>query len=135
MDSSHIELKGSTIESVDIDAERLSIRFSHARIIKTMTGSKERTLWRQAADLVIEGTSGISGLPTAPSLCMGGDVEENVYTYRDMIPIPLESRGRIHCLFKLDGQQAPLEISGSAVKLALHDAPQYIKHIRPGETD
>ena len=57
-----------------------------------MTGSVERTKWWQNGELVFGGAEldEDSPLPSLPVECVGGDVGENVYTYRDMIPLPLE---------------------------------------------
>lgn len=134
MDSSYIDLKGSTIEQVKLEGEQVRIRFSEARIIRTMTGSKERTLWRQVGELVIGGVVELTGAPADPVTCAGGDIDENVYTYRDMIPIPFESRGRIQCSLKLEGREAPLNVVGSDVVLSMEDVAKYIKHLAAGET-
>jgi hypothetical protein len=134
VDSSHIELNGSTIASIKVEASVVTLHFSPAMIIKTMTGSKERTLWRQEGDLVIEGVDANKGLPTGPAVCLGGDIDENVYTYRDMIPVPFDSRGHIRCQLRLDGVSEPLEVSGTQVSLILEDVPKYIRHIKSGET-
>ena len=55
MDSSSIELAGSEIESVTLDGETVKVNFSRAIIIKTMTGSVEKTRWWQKGALVFEG--------------------------------------------------------------------------------
>ena len=43
MDSTSIQLPGSTIAGVTIDGDTVRIRFEPAYLIKTMTGSVERT--------------------------------------------------------------------------------------------
>jgi len=133
MDTSHIDLKGSIIDTVTIEGSRVKIHFSQARIIKSMTGSKERTLWTQVGDLVLDATTEVTGLPTKATTCLGGDIDENIYTYRDMLPIPFESRGAIRLSFNLAGYPEPMQIAGASVELILYDVPKYIQHIRPGE--
>ena len=54
MDSSSIQLKGSEIEKVEVDGSSVKIFFSRAIIIKTMTGSVEKTKWWQAGYLVFD---------------------------------------------------------------------------------
>jgi hypothetical protein len=93
MDSSTIELPGSEISGVTIDGDTIRVHFERVIVIKTMSGAFERTKWWQQGDLVFEGAQLIGELPLFPALCRGGDVGENVYTYRNMIPVPLESRG------------------------------------------
>jgi len=133
MDSSSIELPGSEIDSITLSEGRLKVRFSRAYIIKTMTGSAERTRWWQAGDLIIDGAELDGDIPTAPLVCNGGDVEENVYTYRDMIPIPLDSRGRTGCDLSFRGTDVRLRAMGETIRLHMDDVPKYIEHIRPGE--
>ncbi|MES9969138.1 MAG: hypothetical protein ABW092_03835 [Candidatus Thiodiazotropha sp.] len=133
MDSSSIELPGSEVESIVFDNGTLTIRFSRAIIIKTMSGSAERTRWWQAGALVFEGAELESELPKCPCICQGGDVGENVYTYRDMIPMPLESQGRARCDLKFDSSKKPLQAWAQGVSLVMDDRPHYIEHIREAD--
>ena len=74
MDSSSIELPGSEVESIQLEKDTLRVRFSRAYIIKTMTGSTERTRWWQAGDLVLFDTGDgiVSPTPERPSAgCVG----------------------------------------------------------------
>ena len=130
MDSSSIQLKGSEIESVQEDGSEVRIYFSKAIIIKSMTGSVEKTKWWQQGYLIF-GDAEVVNKPDLPLLCDGGDVGENVYTYRDMIPIPLDSRGRAQCNLYFQGSDERLIIDASSVRLEMLDVPKYIEHIRP----
>jgi len=130
MDSTTIELPGSEIESITLEDGKLKVHFSRAMIIKTMSGSEERTRWWQAGDLVFEDAEVEGELPVCPCVCEGGDVGENIYTYRDMIPIPLDSQGRAHCNLKLKDQPAGLQAMASGVRLEMEDRPHYIEHIK-----
>jgi hypothetical protein len=132
MDSSTVDLPGSEVESIVFEKETLTIRFSRAFIIKTMSGSKERTRWWQAGALIFEGVELASDIPTCPCICEGGDVGENVYTYRDMVPIPLESHGRARCDIKFDSGEELLQAWAKGVRLVMDDRPHYIEHIRNG---
>lgn len=131
MDSTSIELPGSTIAGIAIDDDTVRIRFEPAYLVKTMTGSVERTRWWQNGELVFSGASLDDGqpLPDFPATCTGGDVGENVYTYRDMVPVPLKSHGRAHCALTFD--RGAIQIEGSAVSLELEGVPKYISHLRP----
>jgi hypothetical protein len=131
MDSSSIELPGSEVESVSLEDGRLRVRFSRAYIVKTMTGSPERTRWWQTGDLIMDGAEPEAALPEGPLVCAGGDVEENVYTYRNMIPIPLDSRGRTRCALRFRGTDVQLIVSGETIRVEMVDVPKYIEHIRP----
>lgn len=131
MDSSSIELPGSEIEKVTVEGDTVSIRFSCAYIIKTLSGSVERTRWRQAGELVFHQAEVEEPLPETPATCDGGDVGQSVYTYRDMLPIPFEGRGRAHCELRLRGSDRMIKVMGESVVLKMEDRPYYIEHIRP----
>ncbi len=131
MDSTTIELPGSEIESISLENGKLVIRFSRAYIIKTLSGSVERTRWWQAGALIFDDAEVEGELPAAPCICDGGDVGENIYTYRDMIPVPLESKGRAHCSLKIRDRVEPFQAYAAGVRLAMEDRPHYIEHIRP----
>jgi hypothetical protein len=130
LDSISIDLKGSEISSIDLKDHCLRLRFSRAYLVKTMTGSHERTRWWQAGDLVIEGAEVASTIPSGPLVCVGGDIEENIYTYRDMIPIPLASRGHARCVLRFDGIADLFVAQGREIRLEMRDTPKYIEHVR-----
>jgi len=131
MDSTSIELSGSQVAAVTVDGEQIRIEFEPAYLVKSMTGSTERTRWHQNGTLVFDGAEvdSSSAMPVFPARCTGGDVGENVYTYRDMIPVPLESRGQAHCALKFGA--AELRVTARAVRLEMLDVPKYIEHLRP----
>lgn len=133
MDSTSIDLVGSKIVSVKADGDTVRVRFEPAYLIKTMTGSVERTRWWQNGELVFGDAEldDAQALPALPADCAGGDIGENVYTYRDMIPVPLQSAGRAHCDLRVQGSEAPIRIQAGSVSLQLEDVPKYIEHIRP----
>lgn len=131
MDSSSIELPGSKVTSVTIDGDQIRVRFEPAYIIKNMTGSQERTKWWQNGELIFSGAELEGELPELPADCSGGDVGENIYTYRDMIPLPLSSSGHAHCNIKIAGSDLTIRIQGSAVETQMEGVPRYIEHIRP----
>ncbi|MFB1487191.1 MULTISPECIES: hypothetical protein [unclassified Thiocapsa] len=125
-----IDLKGSEISSIDLENGRLRLRFTRAYLVKTMTGSSERTRWQQAGDLVIDGVAETSTIPRGPLVCRGGDIEENIFTYRDMVPVQLKSRGQIRCALNFEGVVDPFVAQGTAIRLEMRDTPKYIEHLR-----
>ena len=131
MDSSSIELPGSEVGSIEVAEDCVVLHFFRANIIKTMTGSVERTRWWQAGSLIFEGAHVAGDLPQMPAVCSGGDLVENIYTYRDMLPIPLQSRGRILCDLGFEGSDLRFSVQAEAVLLKMVDRPHYIEHIRP----
>lgn len=131
MDSSSIELPGSEIERVAVDGSTVRVRFARANIVKTMTGSVERTRWWQKGEMVFEEAEIDGVLPALPGVCAGGDVYDNVYTYRDMVPLPLETRGRTGCSLGFEGTDARLVVNAAALRLDMEEVPKYVEHIRP----
>jgi hypothetical protein len=131
LDSSSVDLPGSEIADITLKDGTLRVRFSRAYIIKTMTGSVERTRWWQAGDLVLDNAIVQGEWPNGPLICAGGDVGENIYTYRDMIPIPLDSRGRIRCILRFQNHDKTLRAEATEVRLELEAVAKYIEHIRP----
>ncbi len=132
METSSIELAGAQIDRIELADGRLRLHFPRVEIIKTMTGSAERTRWWQAGELVIDAAEPQAPLPQAPVVCVGGDIDENVYTYRDMIPLPLDARGRVACDLKLAEGAGRISVRGEALRLEMDGVPKYIEHIRPG---
>ncbi len=132
MDLTSIELPGSRIARVRVDGDEVRVRFEPAYLIQTMTGSVERTRWRQNIELVFHEAELLEGadLPL-PADCTGGDVIDNVYTYRDMVPVPLESRGRAGCDLGVEGAQGRIRVEAGGVTVEREDLPRYIEHIRP----
>jgi len=131
MDSASIDLVGSRVQAVTAEGDILRIRLEPAYIIKTMTGSTERTRWSQNGELIFCGASLQADLPPLPSVCAGGDVEENIYTYRDMIPVPLSSRGQASCDLAFEGTDQRLQVRALEVSLEMEGLPKYIEHLRP----
>lgn len=130
MDSTSIDLKGSEIALIELDQGCLRIHIERAYLIKTLTGSTEKTRWWQAGVLSMEDAILLSPLPIGPVICKGGDIDENIYTYRDMIPIPLESRGHIRIEMNFEEIPSPFIVTGSTVRLEMLGTPKYIEHLR-----
>ena len=131
MDSSSIELPGPEVAQIRVTGDEVAICFSRVIIIKTMSGSKERTRWWQAGELVFGGAELQEQPPAGELVCGGGDVGENIYPYRDMIPVPLQSRGSAHCDLRFDGTEAHLRLHAESVELRMADRPRYIEHLKP----
>lgn len=133
MDSTSIDLVGSRIVGVETEGDTVRVRFEPAYLIKTMTGSVERTRWWQNGELVFSEAQledeAVRG--ALPAECAGGDVSENIYTYRDMLPVPLDSAGRASCTLKLKDSEQLLKVTAHGVSLQLEDVAKYIEHIRP----
>jgi hypothetical protein len=130
MDSASIELPGSELKAIHLEDDCLRISFSRVIIIKTMTGSSERTRWWQTADLVMEGAEVEGDSPKGPLVCVGGDIDDNIFTYRDMIPLPLSSRGSVGCDLSFRDTPAHLKVMATAIRMEMKGLPKYIEHLR-----
>jgi hypothetical protein len=130
MDSASIELPGSELKAIHLENDCLRISFSRVIIIKTMTGSSERTRWWQTADLVMEGVEVEGDSPKGPLVCVGGDINDNIFTYRDMIPLPLSSRGSVGCDLSFRDTPAHLKVMATAIRMEMKGLPKYIEHLR-----
>ncbi len=130
MDSSSIRLADSEIAEMRLDQGRFGLVFSRAYIVRTMTGSREQTLWWQAGELTMTEAEALSPLPRGAVCCLGGDIDDNIYTYRDMIPLPLDSRGQMRCSLRLRDQDQPVIVVGKTLRLEMADTPKYIQHLR-----
>ncbi len=132
METISIELRGAEIDRIEFADGVMRLHFPRVHIVKTMTGSKERTLWWQAGTLVVEGAELLAPLPYAPVVCSGGDIDENIYTYRDMIPVPLNGRGRVACDLRLVDSEVRVNVRGETIRLDMEGVAKYIEHIRQG---
>lgn len=130
MEISSIELPGSEVECIVPEGDDLILRFSRAYIVKILSGTQERTRWWQAGDLVFEQAEVEGELPACPAVCAGGDVGENIYTYRDMIQIPMQEEGPAHCDLGFKGTEKRLKVRARRVRLRMQDRPRYIEHIK-----
>jgi hypothetical protein len=131
METTSIELPGTEIDRITLIDATLRLHFARALIVKAMTGSPERTRWWQAGELVIDGAQPQDPLPQAPLVCAGGDIDDNIYTYRDMIPLPLSATGRVGCVLKSSDGGRSIRATGTALRLEMEGIAKYIEHIRP----
>lgn len=131
MDLTSIVLPGSSVSAIRVEDNEVRIRLEPAYLIQTMTGSDERTRWRQNIELVFSQAQLLEGSRLVlPVVCAGGDVGENIYTYRDMVPVPLESHGRAHCDLQVEDSESRIRVEAEGVRVEREDLPRYVEHIR-----
>ena len=68
--------------------------------------------------------------PAGPLVCVGGDIDDNIFTYRDMIPLPLSSRGSVGCDLSFRDTPAHLKVMATAIRMEIKGLPKYIEHLR-----
>ena len=124
-----LRLSGAQLASIEQDSDAITLHFSRVFLVQEMEGAVEDSLWTQAVNLTIKGI-GITGeLPDTPCELSGGDMTDNIYTYRASVPLPMNWRGEVRCKLAVSGSDATFTIDGESMQLAQIDLPRYVKHI------
>jgi hypothetical protein len=125
-----LQLPEARLESIDRDADAITLRFSQVYLVQEMENAFEDSLWTQAVNLSIRGYSLDGELPACPCEISGGDITNNIYTYRDHAPLPINWRGDVRCVLQPAGSDVMFSISGTAMQLEQIETPRYIRHIK-----
>jgi hypothetical protein len=127
-----LQLPEARLESIEHDADAITLRFSQVHLVQEMENAFEDSLWTQAVNLTVRDCSLEGELPDCPCEIGGGDITNNIYTYRDHAPLPINWRGDVRCSLKIAGSDASFSISGTAMQLEQIETPRYIRHIKKG---
>jgi hypothetical protein len=126
-----LQLQDAQLESIDRDGDdAVTLHFSRVSLLQEMEGAIEDSLWTQAVSLTIRGIEIDGDLPDCPCEISGGDLTNNIYTYRNHAPLPIDWRGDLQCKLVIAGTGASVTISGNTMKLEQIDHPRYIRHIK-----
>ena len=125
-----LQIPGAQLESIDQDDNTITLHFSKVQLIQEMEGTIEDSLWTQAIDLTIKDVELEGDLPECPCEITGGDMTDNIYTYRDHAPLPINWTGEVSCTFKTGGGSSSFSINGEAMQLEQLGNPRYIKHVK-----
>lgn len=125
-----LQLPEARLESIDRDADSITLHFSQVYLVQDMENAFEDSLWTQAVNLTIKDVSIDGDLPECPCDINGGDITNNIYTYRDHAPLPINWRGEVRCSLKIEGSDATFSISGNAMQLEQIETPRYIRHLK-----
>jgi hypothetical protein len=125
-----LQLPEARLESIERDADAITLRFSRVQLVQEMENAFEDSLWTQAVNLTIGDYSLDGELPACPCEISGGDITNNIYTYRDHAPLPINWRGEVRCSLKVAGSDAVFSISGNTMQLEQLETPRYIRHIK-----
>jgi hypothetical protein len=127
--TSSLQLPGAQLERIERSDDAITLHFSQAHLVQVMEDTFQDSLWRQACNLVIRNV-GINGeLPQCPCEIQGGDMINNIYTYRDHAPLPIDWSGSVGCRFTIAGSGTVFSIDGSSMQMEMIDHPRYIRHI------
>ena len=125
-----LQIPGAQLETIQQDEDEITLHFSQVQLIQEMEGTIEDSLWTQAVNLTIKGIELEGELPACPCEISGGDMTDNIYTYRNHAPLPINWRGGVSCTFKVDDTNADFTITGESIQLEQLEHPRYIKHIK-----
>lgn len=124
-----LQLPGAQLASIDQSGDTLTLHFSKVELIQEMEGAMQDSLWTQAVTLTISGAELTGQLPACPCEISGGDLVNNIFTYRDHAPLPIDWHGEIRCMLTPAGTETGFSIDGTAMQVEQIDHPHYLKHI------
>lgn len=125
-----LSLPEAQIERIEHDAETVRIHLREFFSFVSISGSSEQTQWRQAGVLILEEADVADEWPQTPLVLTGGDVQDNAYTYRDLVPLPLDARGHVSLTLRIEGRDQPLVVEGSRLRLETVGERRYVTHVR-----
>jgi hypothetical protein len=125
-----LQLPGAQLASIEQGEDEISLHFSQVHLVQQMENAFEDSLWTQALDLTLKGIEIDGELPTCPCEVTGGDLIDNIFTYRDHAPLPINWNGDVSCKFTVAGCNHSITIRGESLKVNEIDNPRYIKHLK-----
>lgn len=125
-----LQIPGAQLESISRSDDEITLHFSQVELLQEMEGAIEDSQWMQAVNLTIRNIQLAGELPECPCVIKGGDLVNNIFTYRDHAPLPINWSGEVRCVLKLEGSDAGFSIDGESMQLEQIGHPRYIKHIK-----
>ena len=125
-----LQIPGAQLESIEQTDNDITLHFSQVQLVQEMEGATEDSLWTQAVKLVISGIEIEGELPVCPCTIKGGDMIDNIFTYRDHAPLPINWLGEVRCALIVAGTEASFSIDGESMQLERIGNPRYIKHVK-----
>ena len=129
----NLQLTGAQLTSIEQDGDdRITLHFARVHLIQEMEGAFEDSLWSQAVRLTLRDCEIDGELPACPCELQGGELTNNIYTWRNQVPLPIRWRGEVGCKLVVAGSGASVTIRANQMSLEQIDHPRYIKHIKKG---
>jgi hypothetical protein len=125
-----LQLPGAQLESIEQTGDTIKLGFSLVHLVQEMEGAIEDSLWTQAINLTVSSAEVSGDLPDCPCEIAGGDLVNNIFTYRDHAPLPIDWRGETRCKLNVAASNSSFTIEGDSLKVEQIDLPRYIKHVR-----
>jgi hypothetical protein len=124
-----LQIPGARLEKIETGENEITLHLSGVNIVRAMEGAFEDTLWVQDCRLIIREIEIDSELPDCPCEIKGGDLINNIFTYRNHAPLPIDWHGSVGCLFTMADSGAVFSIEGESLQLERIGHPRYLKHI------
>jgi hypothetical protein len=125
-----LQIPGAQLKSIEQTDNDITLHFSQVQLVQEMEGAIEDSLWTQAVNLLIRDIEIEGELPVCPCVIKGGDLVDNIFTYRDHAPLPINWRGEVRCTLTVEGCDTSFSIDGESMQLEQIDTPRYIKHVK-----
>lgn len=125
-----LQIPGARLESIEQSDHEIILHFSQVHLIQEMEAAFEDSLWTQAVNLIVTDITLDGELPECPCEIKSGDLTNNIFTYRDHAPLPIDWHGEVSCKFKAAGNDAGFSIDGTAMQLEQIGHPHYIRHVK-----
>jgi hypothetical protein len=125
-----LQLPGAELESIEQADNEITLHFSQVQLLQEMEGAIENSLWTQAVRLVVRDIEIEGELPACPCVIKGGDMIDNIFTYRDHAPLPINWRGEVRCQLTVADTGTTFSIDGESMQLEQINHPRYIRHMK-----
>ena len=124
------QISGAQLASIEQNDDEITLHFSEVRLIQEMEATFEDSLWTQAVDLTVKGITLEGDLPECPCEITGGEMIDNIYTYRGHAPLPIDWRGEVACTLIPGNAGTGFSMNGDVMQLKQIGSPRYIKHVK-----
>ena len=124
-----LQIPGAQLESITQSDTTITLHFSQVQLLQEMEGAIEDSLWTQAVNLTIREIETEGELPECPCVIKGGDLINNIYTYRDHAPLPIDWHGEVRCSFTVEETGTRFAIDGESMQLEQIALPRYVRHV------
>ena len=125
------------LENLDVDVEykndSIKISFINASVKKTMEDAEQKTLWHQDGSIIMKGSVKENFSLKNKEKIISFNISFDFYTYKNMLILPFNKRGKLLIEFNLLNRNDIYSISCSEVNLTEEGDPRYIKHISKTE--
>lgn len=125
-----LQLKGAQLASIDQDENSITLHFSKVHLIQIMEAADEDSLWTQAINITLKNYTLEGELPDCPCEIAGGDFTDNIFTYRNHAPLPIDWRGDTGFKLTIANGDETISIEAEFMQVEQIDHPRYVKHMK-----